>query len=335
MKRRFNVIDIFSGCSGLSTGFSKENFNVLIGIDFFEGALKTFQKNHPNSKILNKDIKNVTGKEIRRLTDNKKIHVIVGGPPCQGFSMAGKRQPNDPRNSLFMEYIRLVKELNPDFFVMENVRGILSMKNENDENVIDIILKEFENIKEKGKIKYNVELYRVNTADYGVPQKRNRIFIIGHKPKYRFSFPKKTHSGKEEKLKKWVGLKDILIPKNKVDKKYFYSQRLIDGFIRREKKNKKRKVGFGWQFLNKNEPSTTISARYYKDGAEALVRYNNSYKEGSIRRLTPKECALIQSFPKSFRFEGTDNEIYLQIGNAVPPKMAQAIAKSIKSTLSA
>src|SRR3989344_5053187 len=143
-------------------------------------------------KILNKDIKKVTGKEIRRLTDNKKIHVIVGGPPCQGFSMAGKRQPNDPRNSLFMEYIRLVKELNPDFFVMENVRGILSMKNENDENVIDIILKEFENIKEKGKIKYNVELYRVNTADYGVPQKRNRIFIIGHKPKYRFSFPKKT-----------------------------------------------------------------------------------------------------------------------------------------------
>jgi len=333
MEKRFNVIDIFSGCSGLSTGFSKENFNVLLGIDFFESALKTFQKNHPSSKIINKDIKSVSGEEIRRLTNNKKIHVIIGGPPCQGFSMAGKRQPNDPRNSLFMEYVRLVKELNPDFFVMENVRGILSMKNEKDEKVIDIILKEFENIREKGKKKYNIGLHRVNTADYGVPQKRNRIFIIGHKSKYKFSFPKKTHSEEGKGLKKWVGLKDIIIPKSEVDKKYFYSQKLINGFIRREKKNKKRKMGFGWQFLNKNKPSTTISARYYKDGAEALVRYNTSYKEGSIRKLTPKECALIQSFPKSFKFEGMDNEIYLQIGNAVPPKMAQVIAKSIKSTL--
>jgi len=333
MKKRLNVIDIFSGCSGLSTGFSKENFNVILGIDFFESALKTFKENHPNSKILNKDIKKVTGKEIKKLTGNKKTHVIVGGPPCQGFSMAGKRRPNDPRNSLFMEYVRLVKELNPDFFVMENVRGILSMKNGKGEKVIDIILKEFENIKERGKKKYGVELHRVNTADYGVPQKRNRIFIIGHKPKYKFSFPKETHSKKGGKLKKWVGLKDIIIPKSKVDKKYFYSQKLIDGFIRRGKKNKKRKMGFGWQFLNKNEPSTTISARYYKDGAEALVKYNNSYKEGSIRRLTPKECALIQSFPKSFKFEGTDNEIYLQIGNAVPPKMAQVIAKPIKKAL--
>jgi len=328
MKKRFNVIDIFCGCSGLSTGFSKENFNILIGIDFFESALKTFKKNHPDSKTLNKDIKKITGNEIKKLIGNKKIDVIVGGPPCQGFSMAGKRQPNDPRNSLFMEYVRLVKELNPKFFVMENVRGLLSMKNENDEKVIDIILKEFEKIGN-----YKVKLYRVNTANYGVSQKRNRIFIIGYKPKYKFSFPKETYSKKDEKLKKWIGLKNILLPKNKVDKKYFYSQKLINGFLRREKKNKKRKMGFGWQFLKIDEPSTTISARYYKDGAEALVKYDNSYKEGSIRKLTPKECALIQSFPKSFKFEGTENEIYQQIGNAVPPKMAQRIAKSIKKAL--
>ena len=93
-------------------------------------------------------------------------------------------------------------------------------------------------------------------------------------------------------------------------------------------------MGFGWQFLKSDEPSYTISARYYKDGAEALVKYNNLFREGSIRRLTPKECSLIQSFPKSFKFEGSDNEIYQQIGNAVPPKMSQAIAKSIKKALS-
>ncbi len=329
MKKGLNVVDVFCGASGLSTGFIKENFNVLLGIDFFESALKTFRRNHPKSQILNEDIIKVDSKKIYSITGNKKINVVVGGPPCQGFSMAGKRQPNDPRNSLFKEYVRLVKELSPDFFVMENVRGLLSMKNEKGKKVINIILDEFKKIG-----KYKLELHKVNTADYGISQKRNRIFIIGYKPKFKYLFPKTTHNknGKDG-LKKWIGLKDILLPKNKVDKKYFYSQKLIDGFRRREKMNKERKVGFGWQFLNPNNPSYTISARYYKDGAEALVKYNDSYKEGSIRRLTPKECALIQSFPKSFKFEGSENEIYQQIGNAVPPKMAQIIAKSIKKAL--
>jgi len=328
-EKRLNVIDIFCGCSGLSTGFSNEHFNVLLGIDFFESALKTFKKNHRDSKTLNKDMKKVTKKEIKKIIGDEKIHVIVGGPPCQGFSMAGKRQPNDPRNSLFMEYVRIVKELNPEFFVMENVRGLLSMKNEKGKKVIDIILTEFEKIG-----KYQIELHKVNTADYGVPQKRNRVFIIGYKKKYNFIFPKKNYSKDGGELKKWIGLKNILLPKNKIDKKYFYSQKLINGFLRREKLNKKRKMGFGWNFLDINIPSYTISARYYKDGAEALVKYNNSFKEGSIRKLTPKEAALIQSFPKSFKFEGSDNEIYQQIGNAVPPKMAQVIAKSIKKVFS-
>ena len=328
-KRRFNIVDIFCGASGLSTGFSKEGFNILLGVDFFESAIKTFEKNHKNSKTLNKDMKKVTGEEIKKLVGKKKIHIIIGGPPCQGFSMAGKRQPNDPRNSLFKEYVRLVKELNPEIFVMENVRGLLSMKNQKGKRVIDIILNEFKKIG-----KYKIELHKVNTADYGVSQKRNRIFIIGYKKKYNFVFPKQTHNKKGENgLKKWIELTEILQKKEKVDKKYFYSQKLINGFLRRQKINKKRKVGFGWQFLNPDEPSYTISARYYKDGAEALVKYDDSFKEGSIRRLTPKECALIQSFPKSFKFEGSDNEIYQQIGNAVPPKMAQAIAKSIKKTL--
>ena len=328
MKKRLNIIDLFCGAGGLSLGFSKEGFNVLLGADFSERALKTYSKNHPNSKILNKDMKEITEEEIKGIIENKKIHGIIGGPPCQGFSMAGKRQPNDPRNSLFMEYVRLIRKLNPDFFIMENVRGILSMKNEQGQKVIEIIINEFKKIEG-----YKVGLFSINAADYGVPQKRNRVFIIGYKKKYNFTFPKKTHSKKGRELKKWKGLNKILLPKNKVDKKYFYSQKLINGFLRRDKNNKRRKMGFGWQFLDHNEPSYTISARYYKDGAEALVKYNNSFKEGSIRRLTPKECALIQSFPKSFKFEGTDNEIYQQIGNAVPPLMAKKIAGTIKKSL--
>lgn len=330
MKKGLNIVDLFCGAGGLSHGFSKEGFNTLLGIDLFESALNTYRTNHEESKVFNRDMKSITGKEIKKLIGDKKINVIVGGPPCQGFSMAGKRQPNDPRNSLFMEYVRLVKELQPDFFVMENVRGLLSMKNMNNEKVIDIILGEFRKIG-----KYNIELHKINTADYGVSQRRNRILIIGHKPRYKFSFPEKTHSKKGEgKEKRWIGLRDILLPKNKVEKKYFYSQKLINGFLRREKMNKERKMGFGWQFLNLDEPSYTISARYFKDGAEALIKYDNSFKEGSIRRLTPKECALIQSFPKSFKFEGSDNEIYQQIGNAVPPLIAQKIAKEIKKAFS-
>lgn len=329
-KSGFNIVDIFCGASGLSTGFSKEGFEILLGIDYFDSALKTFKNNHKEASILNKDIRKITSEEIKKEIKNKKIHVLVGGPPCQGFSMAGKRQPNDPRNSLFKEYVRFVKELNPEIFLMENVRGLLSMKNEEGREVINIILNEFKKIKD-----YNIELYNINTADYGVPQKRNRIFVIGYKKKYAFTFPKQSHSKiKKNELKKWVGLRKIILPKEKVEKKYFFSQRLIDGFLRRERENKKRGLGFGWKFLDDNEPSSTISARYYKDGAEALVRYDNSFKEGSIRRLTPKECALIQSFPKSFKFYGSDNEVYKQIGNAVPPKMAQAIAKSIYKTLS-
>lgn len=323
-----NVIDLFCGASGLSTGFSSAGFNILLGVDIFDTALKTFKKNHPKSQILNKNIQEVNLSVINSLIGDKKINGIIGGPPCQGFSMAGKRQPNDPRNSLFMEYVRVVKEIKPDFFVMENVQGILSMKNEDGKKVIEIILEEFDNIKN-----YTLELHKVNTADYGIPQKRRRIFIIGYKKNYKFIFPKKSHSKTGKNLKKWIGVKKILLPRNKVNKKYFYSQKLINGFLRREKINKKRNIGFGWQFLRLNEPSYTISARYYKDGAEALVKYNNSYREGSIRRLTPRECALIQSFPKSFKFEGSDNEIYQQIGNAVPPKMAKEIAKSIKKAL--
>ena len=330
VKKRFGVLDLFCGAGGLSSGFEGENFDILLGIDFFKSSLDTFQANHPNSKTLFEDISKVGYKDIKKIIGNKKIDVIIGGPPCQGFSMAGKRQPNDPRNSLFREYLRLIKEIKPTAFVMENVRGLLSMKNENGKLVKDIILEEFESLKD-----YKVELKSVNTANYGVPQRRQRIFFVGIKRKYSFEFPKETHNQKGELgLKKWANLKKIILKKEKVPKKYFYSKKLIEGFKRRERKNKERKMGFGWQFLDLEKPSYTISARYWKDGAESLVKYDNSFKEGSIRMLTPKECALIQSFPKAYKFKGTEKEIYQQIGNAVPPLMAKNISKSIYKALS-
>ena len=324
------VIDLFCGAGGLSYGFEKAGFNVLLGVDSDENAIKTFNLNHKNSKGICKDIKSLSVKEIKELVKNKKIDIIVGGPPCQGFSMAGKRRPNDPRNSLFREYLRIVENLKPKVFIMENVRGLLSMKNEEGKKVIDIILDEF------NKAGYNATVQKVNTADYGVPQKRHRIFIIGIKnsSSLNFSFPEQTYSKtgvskNGKKIKSWNNVKNILIEKERVDKNLFYSEKLINGFKRREENNKKRNIGFGWSFINPDEPSYTISARYWKDGAEALIKYD----EKNIRMLSSVECALIQSFPKKYKFVGNKKEIYSQIGNAVPPVMAEKIAKNIYAGL--
>src|SRR3989338_2092163 len=325
MKRGVNVLDLFCGAGGLSTGFSKAGFNVLLGIDSNQRAIETFTSNNISSQAICGDMTLITTQEIINKIGNEEIDVIIGGPPCQGFSMAGKRRPNDPRNSLFMEYFRLVKEIRPKVFVMENVKGLLSMKNDKGEKVIEIILNEFRRLED-----YIVNLYEVNTADYGVPQRRKRIFIIGTKRNYSFLFPTPTHAKEPTgNLNKWMGIRNIIIDKDKVPKEYFYSKKLIRGFLRRERENKKRGVGFGWQINNLDNPSYTLSARYWKDGAESLIKYSPK----RIRMLTPEECAAVQSFPKEYQFKGSKREVYTQIGNAVPPLMAEKIAQSIKDCL--
>ena len=147
------------------------------------------------------------------------------------------------------------------------------------------------------------------------------MFLIGSKKKNLNLKIKKT---------KEVVVGELLLPKEDIASTYFYSQRLIDGFLRRAKRNKELGRGYGWQFLKMNDQSYTISARYYKDGCEALVKYDDKFKPGSIRKLTEKECARIQSFSDSYKFVSGKIKTYKQIGNAVPPKMAKAVAKAIK-----
>lgn len=327
-KTRLNAIDLFCGAGGMSQGFAKAGFNILLGVDMNQSSIDTFKKNHRHTKTLCTDMRNLEVNNIKKLIENKQVDIIIGGPPCQGFSMAGKRIPNDPRNSLFREYLRIVNGIRPKMFVMENVKGLLSMKDTKGKYVTDIILNEFR------KLNYKTECYKINTADFGVPQKRQRVFIIGIRQGYKFEFPQQSHGEKGlsnagKRIKTWVGLKNIILDRKKVDKKYFYSDKLIKGFKRRERINKKKNVGYGWQFLNINKPSYTLSARYWKDGAEALVKYDDN----CIRMLTPEECAKIQSFPETFKFAGNKREVYTQIGNAVPPKMAKIIAKSAYKTL--
>ena len=294
--------------------FSERGYGVL-GIDNDEDALETFRLNHKEAQTLCRDISQVTKEEIQKVIGDIKIDIIIGGPPCQGFSMAGRRDPGDSRNTLIENYLNVVSEINPKLFVIENVRGLLSMKTKNGELVIDNILKLAE------KRGYFITIYPLNAEEYGVPQKRNRVFLIGSKKK-NFAITLKKQ--------KRVSVKKFILDKKDVPETYFYSERLINGFRRREKRNKELNRGFGWKFIDLEGPSNTLSARYYKDGAEALIRYS----EDKIRKLTPEECALIQSFPKNYRFASGKIKTYKQIGNAVPPKLALAIAKSIKRAIS-
>lgn len=326
------VIDLFCGAGGLSEGFQQAGFDIVLGIDNIPVYIKTFKKNHPESETICRDIKKISVDEIikiiKRKTGRKTVDVVIGGPPCQGFSMAGRRDPKDPRNSLFMQFLKVIKGLKPECYLMENVPGFLTMKTTKGNFVKDIVNNEFK------KLCYTARDPKILlAADYGVSQIRKRVFFTGTKGKRNFQFsPLPTHIKHPVLLipkpqpKQWIGVGKRLLSKSKVDKSFFHSKKMIDGFINRKERNKIKGNGFGWQILNPQKPSFTISARYWKDGADAIVKYSDS----SVRMLTPLECARIQSFKDNFKFCGSKRDVYTQIGNAVPPLLAKAIANEIK-----
>ena len=172
-KNEYKCIDLFAGCGGLSLGFEMAGFNIPLAIEIDEWASETYEKNHPSTEVLMGDITKIIDLENIISKDDLPIDGIIGGPPCQGFSLSGNRDKKDPRNSLFMEFVRFVKYFKPKFFVMENVTGILSMKTKDNQLVKDIILSEYD------AAGYNVKICKLNAAEYGVPQKRERVFFIG------------------------------------------------------------------------------------------------------------------------------------------------------------
>ena len=334
------VVDLFSGAGGMSTGFEMAGYEVVMGVEYIQRFSDTFSTNHPNAIAICNDIREVPNEEILEKLEGKEIDVIIGGPPCQGFSGAGRRDVKDPRNSLFMDFVRVVGAIKPKYFVMENVPGILNMKNEQGENVIEIIRQEFNNIG------YYVEWKKLLAADYGVPQKRRRVIFIGCPldsdgilPSRPVNYPRPTHVEKISTngtldvglppLQQWVGAGTVLLSKEDAPAKSFHTQKMIDGFRRRKERNKARGKGFGWQIIDPEKPCYTISARYWKDGSDALVMYSDT----EVRMLTHGEAAAIQTFPPDYKFCGNKKEIWMQIGNAVPCLLAQAIATSLKANI--
>lgn len=319
-KKKINVLDLFCGCGGLSKGLEDAGLNIIAGIDIWDIAIESYKKNY-NHLAICKDLTKFSPRKFRKKYNIKKkqIDIIVGGPPCQGFSIAGKRDKKDPRNSLFMEFYKYITYFKPKAFLMENVIGILSMKTSNNEKVIDIIM-------EKLNENYNCTISKLYACEFEVPQLRRRTIIIGVRKDLDIvpTIPKPILDKDN-----YIPVKTVIKPRDQVDSKYFLSKKAINGIKAKKERMKDKKYGFGAQFLKMDKPSYTIPARYWKDGYDALVKYNDD----DIRRLTITELKRIQTFPDDYILEGSNREKIMQIGNAVACKFAYHLGKHLISIL--
>lgn len=341
---KYRVLDLFCGCGGLSLGFEMAGFDVVLAIDNWEDALVTYRQNHRHSIALNGDLMTLDPRDVEKEYGLHNISVIIGGPPCQGFSVAGKRIIDDDRNKLYKSFVRFVEHFKPKAFVMENVPNILSI---GDGAIKDAIVKDF------SELGYKV-VYRVLTAsDYGVPQNRRRAIFVGLRDK-TFDYP---IPNAKEKVSTEEALSDL--PENSVtdgeaypipalsdyqkmmrmhtDKLYNHqitihtpeTQRIIamvpDGGNYKnlpEELWSLRKVHIAWTRMDSKKPCFTIDTGHF---------HHFHYKFNRVP--TVRESARIQSFPDSFIFIGGKGSQLRQVGNAVPPLMAKAIAEQLKKQL--
>lgn len=323
------IVDLFCGAGGFSVGFESQGFESVGGFDVDESAVQTYDANH-SGKGITGDLTDYTGDRICTELDVQKEDItgVVGGPPCQGFSNANRnRNEDDERNQLVFHFARLVSELEPEFFVMENVPGILTIA---DGSVPEQIIDEF------ASYGYSVAFKKLNTAEYGVPQKRERVIFIGVKQSLGVNpltlFPDKTHAKTDyqtvqdalEGLPRLeAGEEDETIPNHRAPN---HQSQTVE---RISKAGHGEKVPYdSWSQktrLHPNEPSPTILAGKRSN-------YHRAHPEDD-RGLTVRERARIQSFPDTFEFKGSVTDQRRQSGNAVPPKLASAIAEKIWSEL--
>jgi DNA (cytosine-5)-methyltransferase 1 len=299
------VGDLFAGIGGIALGFKKAGFNIAWANEFDKKACETYRANFSH-KLIDEDIKNVDPSTL------EKVDILAGGFPCQAFSIAGHRKGfEDNRGTLFFDIIRFAKLLKPKVIFLENVKGL---KNHDKGRTFSVIKNTLE------ELGYNVFYQVLSAKDFGLPQNRERIYIVAFLDDIDFQFPNKKESN--------VKLGDIL--EKKVDEKYTISDKLWKGHQRRKEEHKKKGNGFGYSLFNEDSPYTsTISARYYKDGSEILI----DQKDKNPRKLTPREAARLQGFPDDFNIVVSDNQAYKQFGNSVAVLVIEEIAKEIKKSI--
>ncbi len=368
----FKVLDLFCGAGGLSTGFEMANFEIVAGIDVEEVFLKTFKRSHSEALAIKEDLNK---NEVKKLLLNNgiephEIDVVIGGPPCQGFSTVGNRMIDDPRNNLVKEFTRVISEIEPPMFLMENVPGLASMKNGIGKKIVDELLEVFD------KLDYQTRYNILTAADYGVPQLRKRLFFIGIRKDLEndFSWPQKTHTPPDslychsKQLNPYVTVREAISdlpplsageeaqkfltpPQNEYQRwARDGAERLTNHKVPNHSKqvierikhipmggnhsnlpdHLKLKSGYPniYGRLKWDLPATTITANFGCASAPGRFIHPRDHRVLSVR-----EGARLQSFPDRITFFGSLNQQYKQVGNAVPPLMAKALAESMKMTL--
>ncbi len=300
------IVSLFSGAGGLDLGLKWAGHDIIWANDIFNDAAATYRVNIGNH-IDTRDIRIIPSSEI------PNCDVVVGGFPCQGFSVANRgRNTDDPRNQLFREMVRIVSDKQPRYFVAENVKGLLSMDKG---KVLQHIVSEFT------KIGYRVRYNVVNSADYGVPQLRMRILIVGvrkDQPDIQAFPPNPTHAEPDKALS--LGR----LPWKPVGEALAHFPEPEEGRHIPNHDNSRYKLRFnghlGHRFIEPSRPAPTVTSRGDDRGGVVVLHH-----PGNHRRMTARELAAVQSFPDNFVFSGTKTSAYRQISNAVPPLLGEAI----------
>ena len=297
------VVSLFSGAGGLDLGFKMAGHEIVWADDLYVDAVETYRRNL-GDHIVCRDISEIKSEEI------PECDIMIGGFPCQGFSVANmNRYAGDQRNGLYKQLLRVVGDKKPKFFLAENVKGITNLDKG---KVFEMILKDFSDI--GYKVKYEI----MNAADYGVPQTRQRVIIIGVRKDINFEyvFPEPTHDkGGKGGLPHWVSVGEAMSAIPDPDKpndlpNHVYSKYKLqfNGYL-------------GHRPLDPDKPAPTVTARGDNKGGVVILPHPNGQ-----RRMSCRELAAVQGFPLDYEFSGNNSSVYRQIGNAVPPLLGFAVA---------
>ena len=340
------AISFFAGCGGMCYGITAAGFNIVAANELVDDYRAIYKKNFPRVRFLSNDIKDVTDEEIDKLMEeHPHIDLFAGGPPCQGFSLAGKRDVGDKRNTLFQYYLRIADRVRPKVILMENVRLLTSMRNPEGEFVKDEIIKTF------GRIGYDGKFFIVNASDYTVPQNRERVLFVGvrkdlnMKPEmlqpisgvsgdlFRSPCPKFTFGDAVSDLEYIEAGEQSAIDK------YHKSTRHPEHVIRwlydvpqgrsahdNVEPSLRPPSGYNTTYKRQvwDEPGCTVTTNFN------MISGGNNVHPIATRALTIREALRLQSFPDSFIFTGKDGAIRTTIGNAVPPLLAYHVARFLK-----
>ncbi|MFN3967748.1 DNA cytosine methyltransferase [Flavobacterium sp.] len=360
VEKELTTISFFSGALGLDIGLEKEGFNIVLACEFDKACRNTITLNKPNMGLIG-DIRNYSAEDIIKysgLTDKHEVDVIVGGPPCQAFSTAGKRLGfSDSRGNVFLKYLEVIEEISPMYFVIENVRGLMSSvlqideKDELMEQIPPSILNEkgsslYYVIKRMENAGYNINFDLYNSANFGTPQIRERVVIIGTKSAEKVNRLTPTHTEKGEfDLPKWKTLKDAFKSLKNIEKHEF-----ITYSDKRAKLYENLKSGQNWRNLPIELQMEALGGAFYLGGGKTGFMRRLDWNRPSptvvtnpampatdlchpteIRPLSVEEYKVIQEFPLDWKFAGNPTDKYKQIGNAVPVGLGRAIGRAIKN----